>query len=289
MGPSGRGTRALHDSWSGLVLRRHGPHEERPAIGDVCGFFFVVCLARRIAPRTCSCTPSSSPTTPMLRLSFTRFRARSAGASTSLRRLSVLLSKGLKGVILFRVQLQHEQGELKPIILDNRTTRTPRRPHDPGHTGTRAAVQGLPQALPRRRRLSMRVHVPRTLRHHVRAAQPGPLGHADARRGQVGAAHCRGWPLAYARAGAHCVAPSDMMDGRIRSIKAALMSEGYANRVTLMSYSAKFARVSTAPSARPPTAPRRSATASATSCRRTRAVSPAAPSAVAREPTSLPS
>jgi porphobilinogen synthase len=47
--------------------------------------------------------------------------------------------------------------------------------------------------------------------------------------------------LAYARAGAHCVAPSDMMDGRIRSIKAALMSEGYANRVTLMSYSAKFA------------------------------------------------
>lgn len=47
--------------------------------------------------------------------------------------------------------------------------------------------------------------------------------------------------LAYARAGAQVVAPSDMMDGRIRSIKAALMFAGYANRVTLMSYSAKFA------------------------------------------------
>jgi porphobilinogen synthase len=47
--------------------------------------------------------------------------------------------------------------------------------------------------------------------------------------------------LAYARAGAHCVAPSDMMDGRIRSIKLALMENGYGNRVTLMSYAAKFA------------------------------------------------
>lgn len=47
--------------------------------------------------------------------------------------------------------------------------------------------------------------------------------------------------LAYAKAGAHCVAPSDMMDGRIRAIKTALMHNGYGNRVTLMSYSAKFA------------------------------------------------
>jgi porphobilinogen synthase len=47
--------------------------------------------------------------------------------------------------------------------------------------------------------------------------------------------------IAYARAGAHCVAPSDMMDGRIRSIKLGLMHEGLANRCTLMAYSAKFA------------------------------------------------
>jgi porphobilinogen synthase len=47
--------------------------------------------------------------------------------------------------------------------------------------------------------------------------------------------------VAYAKAGAHCVAPSDMMDGRIRAIKSGLMHAGLANRCALMSYSAKFA------------------------------------------------
>lgn len=45
----------------------------------------------------------------------------------------------------------------------------------------------------------------------------------------------------YAKAGAHCVAPSDMMDGRIKAIKRGLIDSGYGNRCTLMSYSAKFA------------------------------------------------
>ncbi|KAH7149492.1 hypothetical protein B0J13DRAFT_584051 [Dactylonectria estremocensis] len=46
--------------------------------------------------------------------------------------------------------------------------------------------------------------------------------------------------LAYAKAGAHCVAPSDMNDGRIRAIKLKLIEEGIAHRTVLMSYSAKF-------------------------------------------------
>jgi porphobilinogen synthase len=46
--------------------------------------------------------------------------------------------------------------------------------------------------------------------------------------------------IAYARAGAHCVAPSDMNDGRIRAIKLKLIEEGIAHSVTLMSYAAKF-------------------------------------------------
>lgn len=45
----------------------------------------------------------------------------------------------------------------------------------------------------------------------------------------------------YARAGAHCIAPSDMMDGRVKAIKRGLIDAGYGNKVTLMSYSAKFA------------------------------------------------
>jgi porphobilinogen synthase len=46
--------------------------------------------------------------------------------------------------------------------------------------------------------------------------------------------------VAYAKAGAHCVAPSDMNDGRIRAIKLKLIEEGIAHKTTLMSYSAKF-------------------------------------------------
>lgn len=47
--------------------------------------------------------------------------------------------------------------------------------------------------------------------------------------------------LAYAQAGVHMVAPSDMMDGRVRAIKQALIENGYGNRCSLMAYSAKFA------------------------------------------------
>ncbi|KAI9701545.1 MAG: Aminolevulinate dehydratase [Candelina mexicana] len=46
--------------------------------------------------------------------------------------------------------------------------------------------------------------------------------------------------MAYADAGAHCVAPSDMNDGRIRAIKLKLIEAGIAHKVVLMSYSAKF-------------------------------------------------
>ena len=47
--------------------------------------------------------------------------------------------------------------------------------------------------------------------------------------------------LAYAKAGAHIVAPSDMMDGRIKSIKQELVKAELSHRVAVMSYSAKFA------------------------------------------------
>lgn len=46
--------------------------------------------------------------------------------------------------------------------------------------------------------------------------------------------------IQYALAGAHCVAPSDMNDGRIRAIKLKLIEAGLSHRVVLMSYAAKF-------------------------------------------------
>ena len=49
-----------------------------------------------------------------------------------------------------------------------------------------------------------------------------------------------GQALNQARAGADIIAPSDMMDGRIGAIRAALESDGHAN-VQIMSYAAKYA------------------------------------------------
>ncbi|OQN95514.1 hypothetical protein B0A48_18516 [Cryoendolithus antarcticus] len=46
--------------------------------------------------------------------------------------------------------------------------------------------------------------------------------------------------MAYAEAGAHCVALSDMNNGRIRAIKLKLIESQISHRVVLMSYSAKF-------------------------------------------------
>lgn len=46
--------------------------------------------------------------------------------------------------------------------------------------------------------------------------------------------------VAYARAGADIVAPSDMMDGRVAAIRSALDAEGFAD-TAIMAYSAKFA------------------------------------------------
>jgi len=46
--------------------------------------------------------------------------------------------------------------------------------------------------------------------------------------------------LVQARAGADIIAPSDMMDGRVGAIRAALDAEGFAD-VSIMSYSAKYA------------------------------------------------
>jgi porphobilinogen synthase len=46
--------------------------------------------------------------------------------------------------------------------------------------------------------------------------------------------------LCHARAGAHLVAPSDMMDGRVGAIRAALDREGLAD-VAILAYAAKYA------------------------------------------------
>jgi porphobilinogen synthase len=52
--------------------------------------------------------------------------------------------------------------------------------------------------------------------------------------------HLANMALAHARAGAHVVAPSDMMDGRVAAIRDLLDANGFSE-VSIMSYAAKFA------------------------------------------------
>merc|ERR1711970_323116 len=47
--------------------------------------------------------------------------------------------------------------------------------------------------------------------------------------------------LAYAKAGAHVIAPSDLQDARIGAIKQVLIDNGLETQVSILSYSAKFA------------------------------------------------
>ncbi|KAL1517334.1 hypothetical protein ABEB36_001109 [Hypothenemus hampei] len=49
--------------------------------------------------------------------------------------------------------------------------------------------------------------------------------------------------LAYAKAGAHIVAPSDMMDGRIGAIKSRLIESQLQNSVAVLSYTCKFSSI----------------------------------------------
>lgn len=46
--------------------------------------------------------------------------------------------------------------------------------------------------------------------------------------------------LAYALAGAHIIAPSDMMDNRIGAIKTILRENGLDGRIAVLSYAVKF-------------------------------------------------
>lgn len=47
--------------------------------------------------------------------------------------------------------------------------------------------------------------------------------------------------LTYAKAGAHIIAPSDMMDNRIYAIKEILIKNKLEKQVSLLSYAVKFA------------------------------------------------
>ncbi|WWD17177.1 hypothetical protein CI109_101615 [Kwoniella shandongensis] len=145
--------------------------------------------------------------------------------------LGPLIKKGLKGVILFGVPEKMEK--------DPRGS-----PADDESTPVIQALHLLSKLFPK---LMLTVDVclcEYTSHGHcgILSSLPNPThSNASTIDPEPSAQRIAEVAVAYAKAGAHCVAPSDMMDGRIKAIKLGLMHAGYGNRCALMSYSAKFA------------------------------------------------
>jgi len=137
--------------------------------------------------------------------------------------LQPLVEKGLQSVILFGVPLQ--------CIKDMRGT-----PADDPQGPVIMAIQKLRELFP-----SLYIAVDVCLCEYTDHGHCGLLHQDGTINTQPSVERIAQVALSYAKAGAHCVAPSDMMDGRIKAIKRTLIDAGLGNKVTLMSYSAKFA------------------------------------------------
>ncbi|KAA1469326.1 tetrapyrrole biosynthesis porphobilinogen synthase [Dentipellis sp. KUC8613] len=137
--------------------------------------------------------------------------------------LGPLVKKGLKSVILFGVPLN--------CVKDDRGT-----PADDPEGPVILAIKKLRTLFP-----DLYIACDVCLCEYTDHGHCGLLHEDGTIRSEVSALRIGEVALSYAKAGAHCVAPSDMMDGRIRAIKRALIDAGYGNKCLLMSYSAKFA------------------------------------------------
>jgi len=78
---------------------------------------------------------------------------------------------------------------------------------------------------------------PYTLHGHCGIIQEDPEGSID---NAASISFLATQALAFAKAGADIIAPSDMMDGRVLAIKTILRENGYGNRVAVLSYAVKF-------------------------------------------------
>ncbi|RXK37087.1 porphobilinogen synthase [Tremella mesenterica] len=145
--------------------------------------------------------------------------------------LGPLVKKGLKSVILFGVPMKIQKDAIGSAA-------------DSPETPVILALQLLSKLFPQ---LLLVIDVclcEYTSHGHcgILSSLPNPT-HSDQPTidAQASAERVAEVAINYAKAGAHVVAPSDMMDGRIRTIKLGLMRSGLANRCAIMSYSAKFA------------------------------------------------
>jgi len=146
------------------------------------------------------------------------------GTKSVLTFLGPLVTKGLSSVLLFGVPdkvTKDEEGS-SGALEDNPVLE---------------AVRNIKKEFPS---LTVATDVclcPYTSHGHCGVLQKDPEGSIDHKASLVCLAN---QALAFARAGADVVAPSDMMDGRVLAIKKILEENGYGNRVAVLSYAVKF-------------------------------------------------
>ncbi|QBZ54753.1 hypothetical protein PoMZ_10462 [Pyricularia oryzae] len=137
--------------------------------------------------------------------------------------LETLVHKGLRSVILFGVPMRPGTKDALGTSADD--------PQGPVMRSIRAIRQRFPQLF---------VVCDVCLCEYTSHGHCGILRDDGSLNNQLSVDRISDVAVAYARAGAHCVAPSDMNDGRIRAIKLKLIEEGIAHNTLLMSYAAKF-------------------------------------------------
>jgi porphobilinogen synthase len=157
--------------------------------------------------------------------------------------LRALVNKGLRSVILFGVPLTCEKvlsyfpSPRIPFFLPLSPLQDARgTPADDPHGPVILAIQKLRVLFP-----TLFIATDVCLCEYTSHGHCGILHQDGTINATPSAERIAEVALAYAQVGAHCVAPSDMMDGRIKAIKRKLIDNGLGNKCLLMSYSAKFA------------------------------------------------
>ncbi|KAH8785738.1 delta-aminolevulinic acid dehydratase [Diaporthe sp. PMI_573] len=137
--------------------------------------------------------------------------------------LEPLVHKGLRAVMLFGVPLNPGTKDALGTAADD--------PKGPVMSSIRLLRQRFPQ---------LYITADVCLCEYTSHGHCGILRDDGSLNNQLSVDRISDVAIAYAQAGAHCVAPSDMNDGRIRAIKLKLIEEGIAHKTLLMSYAAKF-------------------------------------------------
>ena len=137
--------------------------------------------------------------------------------------VSGLVSKGLRAVILFGVPLAEETKDEFATTADD--------PEGP----VIQAIKKLREHFP-----DLFISCDVCLCEYSSHGHCGILNPDGSLRREESIRRIAAVAVNYAKAGANCVAPSDMMDGRIKDIKMGLIRAGLENKCMVMSYAAKF-------------------------------------------------